>query len=87
MIGNPRQTRFRTGVRCGRNSEQRHRHTTVDRTDEMVPVALAERIYAAAGEPKQFWKVEGAGHRGLRAKGGGAYAQKVVDFYREYLPL
>jgi pimeloyl-ACP methyl ester carboxylesterase len=55
--------------------------------DEMVPLALAEQIYAAAGEPKQFWEVEGAGHRGLRQHAGDAYAKRIVDFYREYLPL
>jgi pimeloyl-ACP methyl ester carboxylesterase len=54
--------------------------------DEMAPLALAEQIYAAAGEPKQFWKVEGAGHRGLREHAGAAYDQRVVEFYRQYLP-
>ena len=56
-------------------------------SDAMAPLALAERLYAAAGEPKQFWKVTGAGHRGLRAQAGSAYDERVLDFYREYLPL
>jgi pimeloyl-ACP methyl ester carboxylesterase len=55
--------------------------------DEMAPLALAEQIYAAAGEPKQLWVVEGAGHRGLREQAGDAYAKRIVDFYRAYLPL
>jgi len=56
-------------------------------SDQMAPLALAEELYAAAGEPKQFWKVEGAGHRGLRAQAGDAYDRRVLDFFRAYLPL
>jgi uncharacterized protein len=55
--------------------------------DEMAPLALAKEVYAAAGEPKQFWEVEGAAHRGLREHAGDAYAKRIVDFYRAYLPL
>jgi len=55
--------------------------------DEMAPLALAEQIYAKAGEPKRFWKVEGAGHRGLREQARAVYERRVLDFYREYLPL
>jgi len=55
-------------------------------SDEMIPLALAGQIFAAAGEPKEFWKVAGAGHRGLRVHAGDAYAQKIVEFYRQYLP-
>ncbi|MFL6652127.1 MAG: alpha/beta hydrolase [Sulfurifustaceae bacterium] len=30
--------------------------------DSIVPVHHSERLYAAAREPKEFWKIEGAGH-------------------------
>jgi uncharacterized protein len=55
--------------------------------DEMAPLALAEQLYAAAGQPKQFWEVKGAGHRGIRAHAPDAYDRRVIDFYRQYLPL
>ncbi|MFL6654621.1 MAG: alpha/beta hydrolase [Sulfurifustis sp.] len=30
--------------------------------DAIVPVHHSERLYAAAREPKEFWRIEGAGH-------------------------
>jgi uncharacterized protein len=30
--------------------------------DRIVPMAESARLYAAAREPKEFWKIEGAGH-------------------------
>lgn len=32
--------------------------------DLVVPIAHGQRLYAAARDPKQFWRVEGAGHIG-----------------------
>ena len=33
--------------------------------DDVIPIRLGEKLYALAGEPKQFIRVEGAGHLAL----------------------
>ena len=55
--------------------------------DDMAPVSQARENFARAGDPKEIWIVEGAGHRGLRAATGGEYDRRVVDFLRRYAPL
>lgn len=54
--------------------------------DEMVPVAQAHRLYAAAQEPKALWIVEGGGHRHLRAFAPDAYRARVLAFLARYAP-
>ena len=38
--------------------------------DKMAPASQARENFALAGEPKELWIVEGAGHRGLRRAAG-----------------
>ena len=54
--------------------------------DEQVPPDHSRRLFAAAGEPKELWLVEGAGH-GLSKweRDPGEYERRVVAFFRQHL--
>ena len=51
--------------------------------DRIIPPAHSERLFAAAREPKQFWKVEGAGH--IEAFRSPAIRNRLVDYLRTNL--
>jgi dipeptidyl aminopeptidase/acylaminoacyl peptidase len=53
--------------------------------DTEVPQALVRRLYAAAGEPKSLWIVEGADHGDYAAVAGVAYARRLTDFFGQLL--
>ena len=53
--------------------------------DEMVPLDSAQRIYDAAGEPKQLWTEPDAVHLGMYSSHPEEYAEKVIGFFDEYL--
>ena len=42
---------------------------------------LNENFYRAAGEPKQFWRVDGAGHTGGYQADPAGYERRVVGFF------
>lgn len=46
---------------------------------------LNENFYAAAGEAKQFWRVDGARHTGGYQAAPGAYERRVVGFFDHVL--
>lgn len=54
--------------------------------DEQVPPDHSRRLFAAAGEPKELWLVEGAGH-GLNKweRDPDEYERRVVAFFRQHL--
>jgi hypothetical protein len=49
-------------------------------SDEVVPVGLGKKLYAAHGGPKQLYLIEGAGHTDGDDVGGRAYFRRVLDF-------
>jgi uncharacterized protein len=53
--------------------------------DELIPVAHARQLYAAARGPRELWIVPGARHVCSHAREPGAYEQRVVTFFRQYL--
>jgi uncharacterized protein len=53
--------------------------------DPAVPPVNSERMYAAAGAPKQVWFVPGAKHNGSREVAGAEYEQRIVAFFRQSL--
>jgi fermentation-respiration switch protein FrsA (DUF1100 family) len=53
--------------------------------DTVVPPAHSERVFDAAGEPKQVWYVPGAGHNGSRQAAGAEYERRVVEFFHSTL--
>ena len=55
--------------------------------DNDTPLPVMERLFAAAGEPKQLWVVPGAGHGGAFALAPQEYAERVIGFLdRALLP-
>jgi fermentation-respiration switch protein FrsA (DUF1100 family) len=57
-------------------------HGTEDRT---IPVGHTQRLYAAAGGPKQLWLAEGADHCGAYFLDRLAYCQRVTTFFARAL--
>lgn len=48
--------------------------------DEVVGYWHGPRLFAAANEPKSYWRVEGAGHNDLIDAAGGSYWRKLGAF-------
>ena len=48
--------------------------------DEIVPYAMAERLYAAAPEPKRLHRIPGAGHNDTYIKGAAPYFRALKQF-------
>ncbi|MEN8165574.1 MAG: alpha/beta hydrolase [Acidobacteriota bacterium] len=48
--------------------------------DEIVPFEMGRRLFEAAGPPKTFYEVVGAGHNQMLAAGGPAYLEAIGDF-------
>jgi alpha-beta hydrolase superfamily lysophospholipase len=53
--------------------------------DSLIPVEQGERLYAAAGEPKELWIVENAIHCGAYFLDRPGYVQRVTTFFEEAL--
>ena len=53
--------------------------------DPLTPVEHAHRLYAAAGEPKELWVVEGTAHCGAYFVDRPAYVARVADFFARSL--
>jgi len=49
--------------------------------DTIVPVAMGERLYAAAPGPKRFIRVEGGGHHNLSGAGFAEYRTALHDLF------
>ncbi len=50
-------------------------------SDTDTPVAVMERVLAAAGEPKEMWVMPGVGHGGYAAAAPEVYLPRVVAFF------
>ena len=53
--------------------------------DPYVTIADVEALYAAAGEPKELWRVPEAGHREADKSRPAEYRERVIDFFERYL--
>ncbi len=53
------------------------RHTTLEES---------QRMFNAAGEPKELWVISGAGHVDLYSVSKNEYEQRVLGFFGKYLP-
>jgi hypothetical protein len=51
--------------------------------DEVIPYVMGEQLFRAAPQPKQFYRVEGAGHNNLMEVGGEAYLACLRHFVAE----
>jgi fermentation-respiration switch protein FrsA (DUF1100 family) len=48
--------------------------------DEIIPVDMGRRVFAAAHEPKELYLISGAHHNDTYLMGGRAYFQRLQDF-------
>jgi dipeptidyl aminopeptidase/acylaminoacyl peptidase len=53
--------------------------------DQLVSPEQSERLYRAAGEPKELLVVEGAAHAGAHAAAPDVYERRVLDFLARHL--
>lgn len=53
--------------------------------DDLMPVGDVTRVFDAAGEPKQLWKVGGAWHAKCREAAGLEYDTRLISFYNRHL--
>jgi dipeptidyl aminopeptidase/acylaminoacyl peptidase len=53
--------------------------------DTLVPASMGQALYQAAGQPKQFWMVPGAGHVDYAKVAMPAYRSHLIDFFRRTL--
>jgi fermentation-respiration switch protein FrsA (DUF1100 family) len=53
--------------------------------DGMVPLDSAQRLYDAAGEPRQLWTEEEVPHLNMYAFYKTRYTKRVIKFFDEYL--
>ena len=51
--------------------------------DEVIPLALGQRVFEAASAPKDFYLIRGAGHNDTYVVGGEPYFQRLINFIRE----
>ena len=54
--------------------------------DGMVPLDSAQRLFDAAGEPRQLWTESGAPHMNMYAYYKTRYTKQVIKFFNNYLP-
>lgn len=50
--------------------------------DDIIPIELGQRAFAAAKPPKEFYVVRGAAHNNVPSLGGKAYFSKLSEFIR-----
>lgn len=53
--------------------------------DRRMPLVGVQRLLAAAGQPKELWLVDGAGHLGVHQRDPGGYAARIVTFFAAHL--
>jgi fermentation-respiration switch protein FrsA (DUF1100 family) len=53
--------------------------------DIYVPVADVEALYAAAGEPKELWRVADAEHRRVDRLRPAEYRERVIGFFERHI--
>ncbi len=53
--------------------------------DRHTTVAETERMFAAAGQPKEIWIVPGGGHFNMHSYAGKEYETRILDFLGWYL--
>ena len=54
--------------------------------DDVVPIAMGQRLFDAAPEPKRFYRMEGAGHNDLVEAGGDGFVDCLKQFIAENVP-
>ncbi len=53
--------------------------------DSLIPVSHGQRVFDAAGQPKELWLCEGADHCGIYFQDRSAYVARMRTFFDQYL--
>ena len=53
--------------------------------DDYLPPDNAQRLFQAAGEPKELWLAPGSGHAMARLDHGREYVERVHAFFQRWL--
>ena len=53
--------------------------------DNIVPLHHGEELFAAAGEPKRMWRIEGGGHIEAFARLGPVYRERLIQYLDQLL--
>jgi len=53
--------------------------------DEVVPLRIGQKLFAAAQGPKTFWVVPGAGHNDILETAGAEYRHRLKAFYESLI--
>ncbi len=53
--------------------------------DAVVPLDSGERLYQAAGQPKELWSIPGVGHVDFRQALPQAYRERLLDFFERHV--
>ncbi len=70
------------------NSLEKIKHVTIPKliiwseNDEVVPPYMGKLLFEAAGEPKDFYEIKGAGHNDTHVAGGTGYKNIIGEFIR-----
>jgi dipeptidyl aminopeptidase/acylaminoacyl peptidase len=56
-------------------------------TDEHIPLAQAQRLFSAAGQPKILWLMEGESHDSIRKRTLEGHASDIVAFFDAAMQL
>nr|MBC7245767.1 alpha/beta fold hydrolase [Chloroflexota bacterium] len=56
-------------------------------SDERIPLAQVKRLFAAAGQPKTLWLIEGETHGSIRSHGLEANIAEIIHFFDEAFSL
>jgi fermentation-respiration switch protein FrsA (DUF1100 family) len=71
------------------NSLEKIKHITIPKlimcseNDEVVPSIMGRKLFKAAGEPKYFYEIKGAGHNDTNVTGGKEYQNKIIEFIKK----
>jgi uncharacterized protein len=53
--------------------------------DKLISAETGQKLFAAAGEPKELWIIPGADHGGPFVSAGSIYGAKVGEFFDKNL--
>jgi len=55
--------------------------------DKTVPLRQGQNLYTQLNEPKEFWRVDGAGHVDIHMVDSASYMRKILDFAARLRPM
>jgi uncharacterized protein len=53
--------------------------------DDLIPVSHTQKLFEAAGEPKEIYIIEGGGHDNLYTINSAEYERRLTEFLAKYV--